>query len=847
MLKPLGASPEEWSWFARELGLGEHLLPAVPDAQARIAPGSDLKPGMIGAVPSRYMPNGEVKGIADWPDKPVTPSELRLWSAGRLYNLCVRGAGACAFDIDVDDPLDALDAAALVIRVAGAALPMRGRAGSGRLLLPFRLEPGAVLRKAALPWGAGRIELLGTRQQWVACGTNRKSGARYSWAGGLPARIPELSLEEVQAIWSALGGDALEAPRGVAGGAIGDPGAAILSDPVAQHLINRGLAHETRDGKIAVSCPWKAQHTIDGGLWEAVWHVAGSGGYRDGHYSCLHGHCTHRTDADFLQAIGYVDVLLLDDIPVLPESTKAQAPLATLNGAAGPEHELLSSLLSQTPDAALERQALARSGLARTDLTDVGNATRLALIAAGDLRWSWEMDLWLYWTGARWTRDEASEHARTLGVAVAEYHQAEGLRVTAQAQALPLGDPRRDELETDASVILKWAASCRSHMRLGAMLGEARQDGRFLIAATELDTDPWLLGVPNGVVDLRTGQLQAASRDALVTHCASVPYDPDAQAPRWLSFVTQITGLPGTGPDDYGERPKLAAYLKRMLGLLCTGVVTDQKLFVAHGSGSNGKNMLLETVAKVLGDYAQVIPSKVLMDAEGGFDNPNSATPYVRRLQGIRMALASESREGQKLNTGLVKSLTGDALLTARNLNENPVTFLRTFKPVLLTNNRPGVDQVDPAIQGRLHMIPFSRRWARPAEVQTDSRLPLADETLTDVFHQEAAGILAWLVQGAVTYHREGLGACPEVVSVTTAYFEEQDPIGRFLTLCERCAPADGLTAQEFLNALTPWAEDEGLTVKLTTAQVGTALRQRGIECRRTTLRRSFGVRVPAG
>jgi P4 family phage/plasmid primase-like protien len=835
MPAPLGASPEEWSWFARELGLAGHLLPAVPDSRAPIAAGSELKPGMLGAVPSRYLPDGSVAGLVDWPDRIITAADVRLWSFGHVYNLCVRGAGACAFDVDVDDPMDSIEAAGRICQAAGMPLPMRTRPGSGRMLLPFRLPPGAVLRKSALPFRGGQIELLGTRQQWVAAGTNRKSGARYVWPGGLPQSIPELTLEEVQAVWTALGGELLEAPRSRAQGAAGDPGAAVLSDPVAQHLIATGRALETGEGRIAVMCPWKAQHTVEGGLWEAAWHVAGSGGYRDGHFSCFHAGCQRRTDADFLQAIGYVDVLLLDDIPVLPAVTPMPNDESTFD---------LSTLLPASAPAP-SKDARVGSGFVRTDRTDVGNTNLLAKLADGDLKRSWEMDLWLYWDGARWLRDDPGERARTLAVAVAEHYRTEGLRLTEQAQVLPKGDPRRGELEEAAMEALAWSAACRGHVKLGAMLEGAKADARFLIAARELDIDPWLLGASNCVVDLRTGLACPASRDAMVTHSTSCAFNPAAAAPRWERFIDEITGLPGDGPDSYVKRPELAAYLHRMLGLLCTGVISDQKLFIAHGVGSNGKNMLLDTVARVLGTYAQVIPSKILMSAQGTYDNPHQPMPYVRNLQGARMALASESKEGQRLDTGLIKSLTGDSWITARRLNENPVTFPRTFKPVLLTNHCPALEQVDPAVRGRIHNIPFSRQWLRPHEVGSALHLPKADETLEFVFLAESEGILAWLVRGAAAYHQHGLGACREVVTETLAYFEKQDPIGRFLALCERCAAPEGRTAQEFLTALTTWAEEEDVPMKLNAAQVGIALRKMGVSFHRSPLRRTYGVILP--
>jgi hypothetical protein len=308
MLKPLGAAPEAWAHFAVKLGLGAHLLPAVPDPQAPIAPGSTISPGMLGKIPSRYREDGMVTGIP-WTTLVVTVALLRLWSAGRLYNLCVRGTGACAFDLDVESEEEALALVKAIWEVTGVRLPVRSRPGSFRVLLPFRLEPGAVLEHEAHAVKSGRVELLGTHQQWVACGHHGKSGTQYQWdgrEGGLPEAIPVLSLDQVQLAWLALGGGRLKVPRAERK-AVEVPAG---DDPVVAHLLRRGVVREEpREGRWPLVCPWVKSHTMDGGLWEAVWHEAGSGGFRHGHFHCFHAACETRSDDEFLAAVEYAQPL----------------------------------------------------------------------------------------------------------------------------------------------------------------------------------------------------------------------------------------------------------------------------------------------------------------------------------------------------------------------------------------------------------------------------------------------------------------------------------------------------------------------------------------------------------
>src|SRR6185437_12225240 len=60
----------------------------------------------------------------------------------------------------------------------------------------------------------------------------------------------------------------------------------------------------------------------------------------------------------------------------------------------------------------------------------------------------------------------------------------------------------------DSDEIYKWAVKCRSKSAIEAMITLARKVPGVPISVTELDRNPWLLGVENGVVDLRTGELR---------------------------------------------------------------------------------------------------------------------------------------------------------------------------------------------------------------------------------------------------------------------------------------------------------------------------------------------------
>jgi putative DNA primase/helicase len=378
------------------------------------------------------------------------------------------------------------------------------------------------------------------------------------------------------------------------------------------------------------------------------------------------------------------------------------------------------------------------------------------------------------------------------------------------------------------------------------MLALAARDSRFAISMELLDRDRWLLGVANGVVDLRTGTLRPSSRDDLITKRSPYPFVPDAQAPRWRQFIEEVTALPAGGM-TYTLRPALAAYLHRALGYAITGLVREHKAFIWHGAGANGKSVLTDVLAHVLASYVVLLPADVLM-ASGRDSDGERPTPFARSLAGARIAFATEAREGQKLNAAWVKKQTGDAKLTARGMRENAFTFDVTHKLFLLTNHQPHLDHMDDATRGRLHSVPFDRRWNRPGVPARDPLLPDGDKNLMDKLLAEAEGILAWLVQGAVAYSREGLEPPAEVAAKTIAYFEQQDALAQWLATMERCAAKAGTGAASLFNTFRMWCGDEGFAGADPSTQqaFGRELARRNIEHVRAASGTVWGLRATA-
>ena len=106
------------------------------------------------------------------------------------------------------------------------------------------------------------------------------------------------------------------------------------------------------------------------------------------------------------------------------------------------------------------------------------------------------------------------------------------------------------------------------------------------------DGNAWLMGVPNGVLDLKTGRLRDGRRDDRITMCTAVPFEAAATCPKWEQFFAEI----------FGGEPELISFVHRAIGYSLTGDTGEQVCFMAHGGGS-GKGTLTNTVKSIVGDF----------------------------------------------------------------------------------------------------------------------------------------------------------------------------------------------------------------------------------------------------
>ena len=255
------------------------------------------------------------------------------------------------------------------------------------------------------------------------------------------------------------------------------------------------------------------------------------------------------------------------------------------------------------------------------------------------------------------------------------------------------------------------------------MIDIARTLG-LTVPQREWDRDPMLLGVENGVLDLRIGQPIDPDRRHYISRNVATRYIADATAPLWCAFLDRIMD---------GDLAMIA-FLQRAVGYSLTGSTREQCMFIAHGPGANGKSVFLHTLRELVGDYGRDCPAETLLAKRDQAINND-----VARLASARLVCAVETEDGKRFAESLVKALTGGDTITARFLHREFFEFVPQFKLWLATNHKPTIRGDDHAIWRRIRLIPFAVTIPE-AEQDGDLGAKLAEER---------AGILKWAVEAA--------------------------------------------------------------------------------------------------
>lgn len=465
-------------------------------------------------------------------------------------------------------------------------------------------------------------------------------------------------------------------------------------------------------------------------------------------------------------------------------------------------------------------------------LTDFGNAELFADLYGKKVRYDHAQQRWIIWWNRkkngveRWQEDTQDQilrfgaaSARTRGrrakqMCVPESH--------VDGQTIP--DPNFLDRQREE---IKHAQRSENIADVNACLKYAKALPPISDSGEGWDADDWLLGVANGVVELRTGRLRPEKQEDKITKHSPVWYDPTAKCPRWERFMQEV----------FQGNERIINFVRRSLGYSISGCTVEQIMFLCLGPGANGKGVLFRTVSNILGeDYATSITVKAL-------DHKKADATDRRNMPGRRFITASETREEMILDTALIKAMTGQDPLEPKHLYKNAFVFIPKFKLWFAFNHKPQIPDDSEGMWRRPKLILFNQSFKEPGECGSND-LP-KDKDLESTLLSEYPGILNWLVNGCLDYRRDGLQEPREVTAATKQYRDENNPLIEFIEDC--CVVDAGASTKvgALYDAYKEWSEMNGERYPLSRNALGAHLGNMGFEAdKRNGVRVRLGLKV---
>jgi putative DNA primase/helicase len=204
----------------------------------------------------------------------------------------------------------------------------------------------------------------------------------------------------------------------------------------------------------------------------------------------------------------------------------------------------------------------------------------------------------------------------------------------------------------------------------------ARSDRRIAATIEQWDADPWLLNTPGGIIDLRSGQRTPNQPGDYMTKITAVA--PGGSCPLFLEFLAKVMN------ESQDVEGGTTDYLQRAFGYALTGDTREHALFFLHGTGANGKSVLVSTISGILGSYHKTAPIETF--------TPTSVPSHptdLAGLMGARLVTAVETEEGRRWAEAKIKSLTGGDSIPARFMRQDFFEFTPALSSSLRAITNP--------------------------------------------------------------------------------------------------------------------------------------------------------------
>lgn len=512
------------------------------------------------------------------------------------------------------------------------------------------------------------------------------------------------------------------------------------------------------------------------------------------------------------------------------------------------EAEARAAKLSKVKPATIEKLEVSDDELqGYINENRVGDAKLYCRLHRGTVVYVKYWERFLIWGGHHWIEDDYDaafqriEDVCELYLSLAEHKQTEADEANKEDKA---------KIQSSADAVLRRVNLLRDTNGQEKLLQMVRRiRDPLVVLPKHIDKQHYVKACPNGVIDLRTGELRPGRPEEYILNAIVTEYDPsllekDDPCPETNKFL--LSSMDGD--------QELVDFIWRLLGY---GLITERRdhiFTIMWGEhGRNGKDTLIKLVTHVLGQtLSGDVPVEMFLQMQQT-RNSSAPSPDVLALRGMCIAWINEAEEGQRFALAKLKKLTGGGYITARGLQDKQqTTWLQTHLPIMTTNELPKAKADDAAFWARAILLKWPLSFVENPEQPYERP---ADKNLDEKIQAEARGVLARMVRGSMEYLRDGLKIPDKVREWTREQRASWDDVGLFISeWCEQEPHKDNpdayttrITSTDLHEAFCIWyARNRDKRFSISAKKFSEMLNKKDIPYKRSNGSWRLGIRLNA-
>lgn len=361
-------------------------------------------------------------------------------------------------------------------------------------------------------------------------------------------------------------------------------------------------------------------------------------------------------------------------------------------------------------------------------LDDKDSGALLAECYKDRMRFSPERNRW-------YCNDDGTWRADPQGIQAMEF--AKEYAATAMLLAMTNTDAGKK------AALMEYAEMWKSRPYRERILKEAA--GIHPVSMSEFDSNPYLLNLKNGVLDLRRGCFRPRLSGDMCTKTGGAEYHADADCPLFAKLVYELAK---------GDA-ECILFIKKTLAYAMTGDRRCNRIFIFEAAGGDcrGRDIFLEVIAALMGDYFCQV--KLTRQMEENLLDGCGYYKSISQLAGARFVDILGADKSVELSSALVTGLTRTGSLTVQYPGLNDVTVPVCFKafissPLTVYGSAGGLNP------DKVNVIPISGISGDYAKLRAELLKP-----------ESLSGILNWILRGFSSLWADGLNPPEAVVKAT--------------------------------------------------------------------------------